>query len=164
MKTNMRVIVERLQLEHPGAGENGLVDLLVERLQHDRVLLEAAARYVIKTAVPARLDARLQLRTPSPEHKAREKAAMRTAASAVAAQVVMLNLLMPNGRRMAMCTGAEMSKFGKAYERIAERAGDNLVGDALTEAEVRALLQHQRPASPRRRAAQSPAVEAPCHL
>ena len=166
MKTNMRVIVERLQLEHPGAGENGLVDLLVERLQHDRVLLEAAARYVIETAAPARpgFDARLQLRTPSPEHKAREKAEVRTAAAAVAAQVVLLALVMPNGRPMRSCTGEEMSKFGKAYERIAERAGDNLVGDVLTEAEVRALLADQRPASPRRRAAQSPAVEAPCHL
>ncbi len=143
METTMRVIVERLQLEHPGAGDTRLAELLIERMLEDRAVLEAAARYAIETAVPARagLDARLQLRSPRPEQRARERAEMRTAASAVAAKVVLLNLPMPNGKPMRACTGAEMAGFGAGYARIAEKVGTaNLVGAVLSEAQVRPLM------------------------
>ncbi len=146
--SNIRAIVEQLQREHAGAGENALVHLLAERMQNDRAVREAAALYVIKMAVPLRacFDKRLQLRSAPAGQQARERAGMHTAAATAAAQVLLLNLAMPNGKPKRLCTGAEMSKFGKAYERIAERVGKaNLVGDALTENEVRALIaRHQK--------------------
>lgn len=57
-------------------------------------------------------------------------------------KMTLLYMLMPNGKLMRDCTGAEMSKFGKGYERIAERVGpDRKVGDVLDEEGVRGLMK-----------------------
>jgi hypothetical protein len=145
---NIRVVVERLQTEHPGAGQTELVSMLAERMQNDRAVREAAALYVIKMAVPLRacFDTRLQLRSAPAEQQARERAGMHTAAATAAAQVLLLNLAMPNGKPMRLCTGAEMAGFGAGYARIAEKVGKaNLVGAVLTEAQLQALIaQDQR--------------------
>ncbi len=56
-------------------------------------------------------------------------------------QVLLLNLEMPNGKRMRYCTGAEMERFGDAYRRIASKVGKTkMVGSVLSENEVRSLL------------------------
>ena len=64
------------------------------------------------------------------------------------ADKMMSNLLllrMPNHKRMVDCTGAEMSAFGKGYERIAEAVGpDKRVGEVLSEDEVRRLMVGRR--------------------
>ncbi len=145
---SIRVIVERLQTEHPSADQTELVGMLAERMQNDRAVLEAAALYVIRMAVPLRacFDTRLRLHSVPAERKARERAGMHAAAAAVAAQVLLLNLIMPNGRRMRDCSGVEMGKFGKAYERVAEKVGQALVGDVLSEADLRLLMKVEAPA------------------
>jgi hypothetical protein len=69
----------------------------------------------------------------------------RAAVTAIAAKVrqtVLLDLVMPNVIVMRYCTGEQMSGFGSAYQAIAVKVGaENLVGEVLLEAEVRALLQ-----------------------
>jgi hypothetical protein len=172
---SIRVVVEHLQIEHPGAGENSLVEMLAERMESDRTVLMAAAQFAISAHARKGLDERLQLR--SPLHRARDIEAQLAAAAAVAAKVVLLNLQMPNGKAMRCCTGEEMGRFGASYQKIANRVGKaNLVGAVLTEPEVRALIARDQslakvvgllppwPSQPR-----SPAVEAPargvrCHL
>ena len=57
-------------------------------------------------------------------------------------KLMLLFTVMPNGKRMGECTGSDMAKFGKGYERIAERVGpDRKVGDVLDEDGVRALMK-----------------------
>lgn len=60
----------------------------------------------------------------------------------IKAQIVILNLTMPNGKSMRDCTGAEMAKFGNRYQRIAESVGKGkLVGDVLSEEDVRKIIK-----------------------
>ncbi len=61
---------------------------------------------------------------------------------AIKAQIIMLDLTMPNGKAMKDCTGAEMARFGNRYQRIAEKVGKaKLVGAVLNEDQVKAILK-----------------------
>lgn len=60
----------------------------------------------------------------------------------IKAQIIMLNLTMPNGKAMKDCTGAEMARFGNRYQRIAEKVGKaKLVGAVLSEDQVKAIMK-----------------------
>lgn len=59
----------------------------------------------------------------------------------IKAQIVVLDLTMPNGKPMKDCTGAEMAKFGNRYQKIAERVGKTkTVGSILNEEQVRGIM------------------------
>jgi hypothetical protein len=83
-------------------------------MREDDDALAAAAEYAVQKncnrAKPAR---------QTPEEKAAEKAAIDKAAKEAAKQIVLLNQVMPNGKLMRHCTGAEMEQFGDAYKAIA---------------------------------------------
>jgi hypothetical protein len=52
-----------------------------------------------------------------------------------------LQLVMPNGKKLAECTGAECIEFGGWYTAIGERVGaKNLVGKVLRERDILRLL------------------------
>lgn len=60
----------------------------------------------------------------------------------IKAQIMLLDLAMPNGKPMRACTGAEMAKFGNRYQRIAEKVGKvRTVGMVLDEEQVRKIMQ-----------------------
>lgn len=62
--------------------------------------------------------------------------------ASVKAQIVLLDLDMPNGKPMRACTGAEMARFGNRYQRIAEKVGKTkTVGDVLNEDQVKAIMK-----------------------
>ena len=76
-----------------------------------------------------------------PVQRAHAKAKQREAIERIKAQIVMLDLTMPNGKAMRDCTGAEMAKFGNRYQKIAERVGKaKLVGAVLDEDAVRKIM------------------------
>jgi len=79
---------------------------------------------------------------PDPVERAEARVQQRERIEAIKAQIVMLDLQMPNGKKMRDCTGAEMAKFGNRYQRIAERVGKGrLVGSVLDEDQVRAIMK-----------------------
>jgi hypothetical protein len=56
--------------------------------------------------------------------------------------VVLLALIMPNGKPMRDCLGSEMREFGSGYNRIAKEVGlNNRVGDRLSEAQAWRLME-----------------------
>ena len=56
------------------------------------------------------------------------------------AEIMLLDLTAPNGKLNRHCTGAECRHFGGWYSRLADRVGDdNLVGDKVSEQDVRQL-------------------------
>jgi hypothetical protein len=73
-----------------------------------------------------------------------EKPTVKVAAGKLKEQVL-LDLVMPNGTAMRYCTGTQMAGFGRAYQAIAERAGDAMVGEVMVESEIRALLLQATP-------------------
>jgi len=81
-------------------------------------------------------------RTIDPMQRAEAKVKQSEAVERVKAQIVMLDLTMPNGKAMRDCTGAEMAKFGNRYQKIAEKVGKaKLVGAVLDEATVQAIMK-----------------------
>lgn len=53
----------------------------------------------------------------------------------------LLQLVMPNGKKLAQCTGAECIEFGGWYTTIGEYVGaNNLVGKVLNESDILRLL------------------------
>lgn len=59
----------------------------------------------------------------------------------ITSQLVLLDLLMPNEKTLRACRGSEVEKFGTGFQRIAQKTGkSNLVGDVLSEEQIRGLL------------------------
>lgn len=85
-------------------------------------------------------EARLPQGRPTKRQVAARKAHITKAVKTTVAQIILLNLEMPNGKRMRYCTGPEMEKFGRHFHKIAMRVGDKRVGEVLSEQEVRKLM------------------------
>ena len=61
------------------------------------------------------------------------------------AQIILLDLEMPNGKPLRLCTGNETVKFGGWLSVVGKRAGAKQIGAVLSEATVRALWKkHNR--------------------
>lgn len=82
-------------------------------------------------------------RTPlDPMQRAEAKARQAETVERIKSQIVLLELDMPNGKKMKECTGGEMAKFGNRFQRIAEKVGKaKLVGDVLNEEQVKAIMK-----------------------
>ena len=69
------------------------------------------------------------------EQQKREQAEERRAIDAIKLKVMKraLNLVMPNGKLLGQCTGAECAQFGGFFAKISERVGaTELVGEVLS--------------------------------
>jgi hypothetical protein len=87
---------------------------------------------------------RSQRRAPDPVQRAEARVQQRERVEAYKAQIVMLDLTMPNGKQMRACTGQEMATFGNRFQKIAERVGRNkFVGSVLTENDVQAIMKRR---------------------
>jgi hypothetical protein len=100
-QTGMKEMVTRLGEEYPQADKNEIVRRFLMRAREDDEHLKAAVEYAVVST----------WNTIEIEAGRRE-------------QLIMLDLIMPNGKRMRYCTGAEMEKFGNAFLKIAERLGE----------------------------------------
>jgi hypothetical protein len=78
---------------------------------------------------------------PDPIERATARQQQTERVEAIKAQI-MLDLDMPNGKKMRDCTGAEMARFGNRYQRIAEKVGKaKTVGSVLNEDQVKAIMK-----------------------
>lgn len=81
-------------------------------------------------------------RPKNPVERAEARVAQREVVERIKAQIIMLDLTMPNGKPMRDCTGGEMARFGNRFQKIAERVGKSkLVGSVLSEEQVRAVMR-----------------------
>ena len=143
----VRELVAEILSEMPNANEKTIRIAFRDRVREDEDYFCAVADYAFDAAVRA-LSEQKKKQIPTAEQRALKAAesAERAAAHAkmvrgITEQILMLNLEMPNGKRMRYCTGAEMGKFGKGYERIAKKVGSTkMVGSVLDEKQVRELL------------------------
>jgi hypothetical protein len=79
---------------------------------------------------------------PDPIERAQARVVQTDRVEKIKAQIIMLDLTMPNGKAMRDCTGAEMSKFGNRFQRIAEKVGKaKTVGSVLSEDQVKTILK-----------------------
>jgi hypothetical protein len=141
---DVRELLIRLKDEHPTASKSRLFDLFLERVKEDEEYQYATADYAFHNTMNAleRFEARppASLAVVRQQREERQQEVIATAET-IRNQILLLNLEMPNGKRMRYCTGEEMAKFGRAYERIAKKVGKTqLVGSVMNETEVRVCL------------------------
>ncbi len=141
-RDSIRAVFREIQVEHPKAGHGRLARLLADRMQEDPDALNAAADYIVKICLEA-LEGyeRRQPRPPvDPVQREQRQADIVAAAAKIKEQILLLNLEMPNGKRMRYCTGTEMLSWGRGYAKIGKRVGNKIVGQVLNEDEARSLL------------------------
>lgn len=64
-----------------------------------------------------------------------------TMKDAIKSKIVLLDLLMPNGKPLRNCTGAEAATFGNRFKVVADRVGKTkLVGAVLNEADLQKIM------------------------
>ena len=81
-------------------------------------------------------------RNKDPVERAEARERQSKMVESIKAQIIMLDLTMPNGKAMRECTGGEMAKFGNRFQKIAERVGKTkLVGEVLAEDQVKAIMK-----------------------
>lgn len=79
---------------------------------------------------------------PDPVQRAEARQQQSEVVERIKAQIIMLDLTMPNGKAMKDCTGAEMARFGNRYQQIAEKVGKaKTVGSVLNEDQVKAIMK-----------------------
>jgi soluble cytochrome b562 len=140
----IRTAVIRLRVEHPRASREKINAMLAVAAREDDDLLEAMAEYCgnnTQNAIEQSERRRASTVRPTPQEAAETKAEVRATVENIKAQILLLNLEMPNGKRMRYCTGAEMEKFGAGYRAIARKVGKTKrVGEVLDEKGVQALM------------------------
>jgi hypothetical protein len=153
-RANLRVQILKIKADHPDTDHDAVVRLLAERIRNDDNLLVAAADYVVTNAEDALQAYERRAKNPpaspppSEQVTLEKKRQIDEKVEQIKAQVLMLNEIMPNGKRMRFCTGTEMvkmgnerSKEGAVWLRIGKKAGTQLVGQALNEEQVRAMFK-----------------------
>lgn len=134
-RANPRDVLKALVESNPGADEGALLKMLRDRLEEDdgRDYLDSIVEYWFinnyNSLVPRSPARRINVESV--------KAGIKKSA----VKMVLMDLVMPNGRTLRDCTGGECAAFGGWYERIGAKveAGQK-VGEALSEKELHELL------------------------
>jgi hypothetical protein len=138
---SMKELCLEIIRSHPSARKNEelLAKLFRERAENEREFLDAAVSYAVANtfnSLQRAVKNQAVARRTTEETQAAAKVLIATAT-----QAILLNLEMPNGKRLRYCTGAEVGKFGAGYTKIAKKVGaTNMVGSVLNEQEVRKLM------------------------
>jgi hypothetical protein len=146
---DIQQVIQGLRRQNPRASKSVLAEQLADELLDDRPLLLAVTSDLVhKALAPVKVKAKSPTlksaetaRRQRAAHRETETKVVKVAAEKLKEQVL-LDLVMPNGIAMRFCTGTQMAGFGTAYQAIAAKAGDAMVGEVLVESEIKALLSN----------------------
>jgi hypothetical protein len=99
--------------------------------EEEQIKSAKAAEAKAETRTEAKTDAKTEAKT---ETKTKLNEHIKTQA-----KIILLDLMMPNGKALRDCTGIDCRKFGGWFGRIADKVGRKKVGDVLSEKEIRNL-------------------------
>jgi len=143
-RANPRELLARIITENREKSAQAWRDLFWHEIGEDGQMLRAIAEYWLDH----------NLRSLTDDNRDRDRTARRTAIQDAKTQVmerigeqakiVLLDLVMPNGKTLADCTGADCRRFGGVFSQIAQKVpARQLVGAVLSETQVRRLWQSQ---------------------
>ena len=131
---NPRKLVLTLIEDHPNKAKEALFERFREVVESDDDLRRAVEWYFFNNV--------FEQAAKKKRNGCKDRSRIEEAAKAIVRQIVMLDLMMPNGKPMRDCTGSEMAQFGTRFKRIAEQVGRvRLVGEVLDEANVRRIMK-----------------------
>jgi hypothetical protein len=139
-ESHLRGLLLKLKNKRPNATRKELEDLFMSAAQADAAMVDEALRYAFDNHFKS-LNESVQ-----PQRQPQRKAAPAVSAfvsddEVVAAKVrfakiILLDLVMPNGKKLRDCTGNECGEFGGWLLKIKERVGSAIVGDELSEKQL----------------------------
>jgi len=133
-----RSVIRELREKHPRADISRLARLLEDRVEKSPELLRQALEYVVANTV--RSLEKAEARTKAPAALAATKSQIDTAAAAITSQVLVLNMEMPNGKRLRYCDGNYVAQLGGALAKAGRKAGKKLMGQVFDEKSLRAAM------------------------
>jgi hypothetical protein len=87
-----------------------------------------------------RVPTKSRTRAPVETHAATAKLRTKLAAHIKQeAEILLLDLIMPNGKPLRLCTGQECTQFGGWYAKLGRRAGKKQIGAVLSEVALREI-------------------------
>lgn len=139
--TSPRFLLKHIMDSHNGASEQDLFELFKTEIADDDDFISSIVKSWFKETYQSLSDIAKQRakHIERPERK-QQIAQIKEVIKARATQIVLLEMIMPNGKPLADCTGQECAKAGGWLCRVAMKIGpDERVGDALSENELRKL-------------------------
>lgn len=131
-ESHLRGMLLRLMRQHPGATREELETMYLAEMEASKALTQEAGRRCFDNDFRSTQRA---VRTPRPID-----AGELAAANERLAKVVLLDLLMPNGKKLRDCTGKDCKAAGGWLMLVGLRIGDDgIVGQQLGEAELAAM-------------------------
>jgi len=128
--THLRGLLLRLVQENPDAGREEVEPLFVAKVEMSAALIEEAARYAFDNHWKA-------VTGPKRKPAAKITAAAVAAVAENVRRVVLLDLVLPCGKKLRDATGKECKQAGGWYIKVGDKVGDRgIVGAKLDEATV----------------------------
>jgi hypothetical protein len=144
---NLKEAVLRIIDDNPSGPETRWRELFWEFVRDKEDYLEALTAYVCDLLIRQILDDRFKHSRPNDTKKKTREKEEQAATEAKTklrerivreAQIMLLDLMMPNGKTLANCTGADCGRFEGWYAKLkAKVPARKKVGDVLSEGEVR---------------------------
>lgn len=144
-KFNPLDIVVRLIDENPGASRDVLEKLFIEEVEEDKDYRRPALKYYFQNNWKTLMDPRPRARRAKNERQEAEtRRAVAEDVQKLKRAIIISELLMPNNKKVADCTGVEMGKFGKFGAKVAKIVKRRKVGVVLTEEQLYKLWQESK--------------------
>ncbi len=147
---NPRDLLRRVMNDHPGADRVALFRLFVDKLKEDEEAeyMETIIEYWFTNNYHSLLAASGTASSATSQTAAQRTAALEGTKQKLRdkideqAKIVLLEMMLPNGKRLADCTGQECKSIGGWLGKVARRVEpDETIGAKLTEDDLRALYE-----------------------
>lgn len=144
-KFNPTEVLVRLIDENPGASRDVVERLFIAEIEEDRDYRTPVLKYFFFNAW---MGLHPERRQKSRERNMLQKAELKQAAAEniqrIKRAVIISELMMPNNKKVADCTGIEMAKFGKFGAKIGKLVQRRKVGAVLSEQQLWKMYQDCR--------------------
>lgn len=141
---NPTQVIARLERENPRRSRDEIERLFIAEIEDDVDYRTPALKYYFWHAWNGLHPEKRPPPASNPKQRANMQAQAKTFLETMKRNVIISELLMQNGKKVADCTGTEMAKFGGFYAKIGQIVKGRKVGAVLTEEQLRKLWQESR--------------------
>lgn len=132
-KFNPTEILVRLISENPGTSRGAIEKLFIAEIEDDKDYRTPALKYFFWNAWVGLHPRRRKSRQKTKRQEAKMRQAVAEKVQQLKRAVIISELLMPNNKTVAECTGTEMTKFGRFGAKVGMLVGHRKVGAVLSE-------------------------------
>jgi hypothetical protein len=143
-KFNPTEVLIRLIDENPSARRDAIEKLFIAEIEDDRDYRTPALKYFFWNAWAGLHPARHKSRVKTRQQQTEMRQAIDEKIQQIKRAVIISELIMPNDKTVAQCTGLEMTKFGKFGTKVGKIAGRHKVGATLSEEQLWKLWQESK--------------------